>query len=141
MKKISPRMGEVAKEVARTLTKVVGKGLAVGGGLAALGFGMAGCESTPTVATQTLEGPVVNYYDDKAPNGKPATYFIVDTDGNLETTADQKYLFLLDQRVLQYPEVRQEGTIVRFTWDAYNQSREYGGFENIKVIAGKVVQH
>jgi hypothetical protein len=134
-------MGEVVKKVAKTLAKVIGKGLAIGGGVAALGLGMAGCESTPAVATQTLEGPVVNYYDDKAPNGKPATYIVVDTDGNLETTADQKHIGMLVEHAQQNPALKQKGTIVRFKWDAYNQNRGIGFFEDIILIDGKFIQH
>jgi hypothetical protein len=94
MKKIPPKKGEVVKKVAKTLAKVVGKGLVVGGGVAALGLGMAGCESTPPGNSNliVLSGEIVesksgiNPYDNAI-----VTFYSVDIDGNKETI--EKYIY------------------------------------------------
>lgn len=125
MKKISPNKGEAAKNAARILPKAVGICLKIGG-VGALAFGAVGCEITPAVPTQTLEGPVVNHYDGKAPNGRPAAYIVVDTDGNLQTTADQKHIVMSDRTMQEYPVAKEavhEGATVRFKWNEYYENR------------------
>jgi hypothetical protein len=143
MKKISPRMGEVAKEVAKTLAKVVGKGLAVGGGLAALGLGMAGCESTPPApapVAQTFEGPVVDIYNSSSFAGNPRKAIVVDTDGNLETTADQKHILASDEYMAAHPSLI-TGVTVRFSWDQSDVRDGIGSANRIILIDGKFIQH
>jgi hypothetical protein len=145
MKKISPNMGEVAKNAAKILTKAVGKGLGTGlkvvgaGGAAMVGAGaLVGCESTPAVPTQTLEGPVVRNYQGKAPTGKPATFFVIDTDGNLETTADQKHLVIGNDRVDNYSGLKKEGATVRFRWDSYDEKYGMAFTGDIIMINGQI---
>ncbi|MDR1218891.1 MAG: hypothetical protein LBK73_04700 [Treponema sp.] len=142
MKRISPKKGGVAKEVAKTLAKIVGKGLAVGGGVAALGLGIAGCESTPvqTAPTQTLEGPIVNIYKGASTAGDPARFVVIDTDGNPETTADQKHIFVYEKDFLRHPELV-EGAIARFQWTPFAEQYGNGGFQDIILINNQRVQH
>jgi hypothetical protein len=137
MKKISPRMGRVAKEVAKTLAKVVGKGLAVGGGVAALGLGMAGCESTPAVATQIINGVIIDSYQgNSAVNGSRGTYYIVDQDGNSETKEDQRLLYVGDYDVNKYLGI-QVGSYIAFQWDQYSNKNGYSNPAHIISVNGE----
>jgi hypothetical protein len=124
MKKISPRTGGVAKEVARTLAKVVGKGLTIGGGVAALGLGMAGCESTPpapVVPTQVINGVIVDsYHGNSYISGNTGTYYVVDQDRNIETKEDQRLFYVGDTVSSKYPGIKVGAEIV-FRWDAESE--------------------
>ena len=136
-------MGEVAKNAAKVLTKVVGKGLGTGlkvGATAALGLGAAGCESTPPAPTQTLEGPIVNIYKGASTAGNPARFVVIDTDGNLETTADQKHIFVYEKDFLRHPELV-EGAIARLQWTPSSERYGNGGFQDIILINNQRVQH
>jgi hypothetical protein len=123
MKKISPKKGGVAKEIARTLAKVVGKSLTVGGGVAALGFGIAGCESTPAVATQVINGIIVDsYHGNSYLPGDKGTYYVVDQDRNPETKEDQRLFYVDDGVASRYPGIKVGAEIV-FRWDAESEKR------------------
>jgi hypothetical protein len=124
MKKIFPKKGEVAKEVAKTLAKVVGRSLAISGGVAALGFGIAGCESAPpapVVPTQVINGVIVDsYHGNSYISGNTGTYYIVDQDGNIETKEDQKLFYVGDTVSSKYPGIKVGAEIV-FRWDAESE--------------------
>jgi hypothetical protein len=123
MKKISSiKMGEVAKKAAKILAKTVGKGLDVGlkvGGTFVLGLGAVGCESTPVVQTQILEGPVVRYYEGEIKPGRPTTYFVVKTGGN----PSERHIAILNEIAVNppYSELYNIGTTVRFRWSDNNE--------------------
>ena len=135
-----------AKKIAKTLNRAiktganaVGTGLKVGG-VVTLGAGtLVGCESTPAFQTQTLEGPVVRSYERAAPDGKPATYFVVDTDGNLETTTDQKHIVIGHSNLNKIPGITDKGATVRFRWDAYNEQHGIAYSGDIIMINGQII--
>ena len=143
MKKISPNMGEVAKNAAKVLTKVVGKGLGTGlkvGATAALGLGAAGCESTPSAPpAKIFEGPVVDIYNSSAFDGSPRKAIVVDTDGNLETTADQKHILANNEYMAAHPSLI-KGVTVRFSWDQTDEYYGIGSANRIVLIDGKFMQ-
>jgi hypothetical protein len=122
MKKISPKMGEVAK--------VIGKGFGTGlkvGGVAALCFGMAGCESTPAVPKQIISGVIIDSYHGRSTTpGYEGTYYVVDQDGNIETKDDQRMLYIGDAVADKYSGV-QPGTSVVFEWDGWSQKNGFSG--------------
>ncbi|MDR1219363.1 MAG: hypothetical protein LBK73_07125 [Treponema sp.] len=147
MKKISPKMGEVAKKAAKFLTKAVGKGFGTGlkvGGAAALGLGTAGYGSAPpALVAQTFEGPVVNYYSSTGGNGVLGKMIVVDTDGNFETTADQKHIYMYNENFAKHPELAVEDPrpVVRFHGDFYDDKYGWGVYQRIILINGKIIQH
>jgi hypothetical protein len=128
MKRISPTKGGVAKEVAKTLANVVGKGLAVGGGVAALGLGMAGCESTPSYSNQIIRGVAIDSYQGNDPyiKGKSGTFYVVDQDGNSETKQDQRLFYVGNENRNKYPDL-QIGSYITFAWTGIS---EKDGFSN-----------
>ena len=109
-----------------------------------LGLVFAGCESTPTTnfQTQTLEGPVVNYYSGNGGDGTPGKFIVVDTDGNLETTADQKHIYMYNENFARHPElaVEEPSPVVRFQWNSYDEQYGWGVYQRIILINGKVIQ-
>ncbi|MDR1009034.1 MAG: hypothetical protein LBL52_02145 [Rickettsiales bacterium] len=141
MKKISPKVGEVAKKAAKILTKAVGKGLDVGlkvGVPVVAAFGAAGCESTPAAQPQVFEGSIVKTYDGNNLGGKPGKLIVVDTDGNLGTTADQKHIYLSPEYIKAHPEILNAES-VRFGWYPRHEQSGMGAYDYIIIIDGKLV--
>jgi hypothetical protein len=132
MKKISSiKMGEVAKNAAKILAKAVGKGLGTGlkiGGMAALGLGAVGCESTPAYSNQIISGVAIDSYQGNDPyiKGKNGTFYVVDQDGNPETKQDQRLFYVGNENRNKYPNL-QIGSYITFAWTAVS---ERDGFSN-----------
>jgi hypothetical protein len=104
-------------------------------------FSLMGCESTPPApVAQTFEGPVVNIYNSSAFDGSPRKAIVVDTDGNLETTADQKHILANDEYMAAHPSLI-TGVTVRFSWDRTDEYYGIGSANRIILIDGKFVQH
>ncbi|MDR1218890.1 MAG: hypothetical protein LBK73_04695 [Treponema sp.] len=128
MKKISPKKGEVAKEIAKTLAKVVGKGLAIGGGLAALGFGIAGCEITPVqtapaVPAQIVTGVIVDSYEGNSvwQSGLKGTYYVVKQTN--PPTGEQRLFYVDNQVASKYPSIKEN---VDITFSVGQTYQRYG---------------
>jgi hypothetical protein len=104
-----------------------------------LGLVFAGCESAPPApVAQTFEGPVIRSYEGDNLVGKPGTYIVVDTDGNLETTADQKHIFISPKYVTDHPQVLNADS-VRFNWYPAHSRAGIGECDYITLINGEVV--
>jgi hypothetical protein len=135
MKNISSiKMGEVAKILAKTVGKGLGTGLKIGG-VAALGLGAAGCESTPAVPTQVINGVIVDsYYGNSAVSGK-GNYYVVDQDRNPETKEDQRLFYVYEGNISKYPEINVGAEII-FRWDAESARRGYSSVGDLVAIGG-----
>jgi hypothetical protein len=137
MKNISPNMGEAAKKAAKVLAKVVGRGLSVGGGVAVLGLGMAGCEITPAVPTQIISGVIVDsYHGNNNISGNTGTYYVVDQDRNPETKEDQRSFYVDDTVARGYPEI-EIGTDIVFRWDEEHIRRGYSSIGSLIFVNGQ----
>jgi hypothetical protein len=86
---------------------------------------MAGCGSAPPApVAQTFERPVVNFYDSNNSRG-------VDADGNLETTIDQKHIYMYQKSFDNHPElaVKDPSPVVRFQWNSNDEKYGVGTYE------------
>jgi hypothetical protein len=83
-------------------------------------FSLVGCESTPAVPTQIINGVIIDSYQGNSTfSGDKGMYYLVDQDRDSETKEDQRLLFVGDYAAARYPNVK-VGADVVFSWDQYS---------------------
>jgi hypothetical protein len=102
-----------------------------------LGLFFAGCESTPAVPTQVINGVIVDsYHGNSYLPGDKGIYYVVDQDGNPETKADQRLFYVDDGVAHRYSGVEVGADIV-FRWDAESERRGQSSVGDLISVNGQ----